>query len=192
MSIARLIQFASDLDTRLFLLLNLGLSHPLLDRVMPWITEKHHFVVPLVILMLALLLWGGQHARQTVLLGLILVILTDQTGNLLKLLVARVRPCHVVPATHLLVGCTGSGSFPSNHALNLFGQSTLIAAQWRPVAIPAFLAASIVAFSRVYVGVHYPGDVIGSAGIGIVCGWLVSRGALEVNRRWVKSTVREA
>jgi undecaprenyl-diphosphatase len=191
-SLARLIQLASDLDTRLFQDVNQGLSHPLLDRIMPWITEKHHFVVPLVILMLALLLWGGQHARQTVLLGLILVILTDQTGNLLKLLVARVRPCHVVPATHLLVGCTGSGSFPSNHVLNLFGQSTLIAARWRPVAIPAFLAASIVAFSRVYVGVHYPGDAIGSAGMGIVCGWFVSRGALEVNRRWVKSTVREA
>jgi undecaprenyl-diphosphatase len=191
-SLTRLIQLGSDLDTRLFLLLNLGFSHPLLDRIVPWITEKHHFVVPLVILIIALLLCGGQHARQTVLLGLILVILTDQTGNLLKLLVARVRPCHVVPATHLLVGCTGSGSFPSNHVLNLFGQSTLIATRWRPVAIPAFLAASIVAFSRVYVGVHYPGDVIGSAGIGIVCGWFVSRGALEVNRRWAKYTVREA
>lgn len=192
MSLARLIQFASDLDTRLFLLLNLGFSHPLLDRIMPWITEKHHFVVPLVILMIALLLWGGQHARQTVLLGVILVVLTDQTGNLLKLLVARVRPCHVVPATHLLVGCTGSGSFPSNHVLNLFGQSTLIATRWRPAAIPAFLAASIVAFSRVYVGVHYPADVLGGALIGAASGWFVSHAASVDTPSETQSTRREA
>jgi undecaprenyl-diphosphatase len=186
-----LIQLASDLDTWFFMGVNVGLSNPFLDKVMPWVTEKHHFVAPLVILLLALLLWGGQHGRQTLLLALILVILTDQTGNLLKLLLARVRPCHVVPTAHLLVGCTASGSFPSNHVLNLFAQSTLLALQWGWPASPAFLVAAIVAYSRVYVGVHYPGDVIGSAGIGIVWGWLVSRGALEVNRRWVKSTVRD-
>lgn len=184
MSPTPLIQSASGLDSRLFLLLNLGLSHPLLDQVMPWITEKHHFVTPLVILMLALLLWGGQQGRQTILLGLILVILTDQTGNLLKLLVARVRPCHVVTTTHLLVGCTASWSFPSNHVLNMFGQSTLIATRWRFMAIPAFLVASMVAFSRVYVGVHYPGDVLAGAAIGVAWGWSVSRGALEVTPRF--------
>ena len=185
------IQLAADLDTWLFRGVNVGLSNPFLDKIMPWITEKHHFIVPLVILILGLWWWGGQQGRQAILLGVILVLLTDQTGNLLKFLVGRVRPCHVVPTAHLLVGCTGSGSFPSSHILNLFGQSTLIAARWRYVAIPAYIISLIVAFSRVYVGVHYPGDLIGGAGIGIVCGWLVARGALEVNRRWVKSTVRD-
>lgn len=187
-----LTHFASSLDTQLFLLINVGLSHPLLDQVIPWITDKHHFVVPLVILMLALALGGGQKGRRTLLLALILVILTDQTANLLKLLAGRVRPCHVVPTTHLLVGCTSSGSFPSNHVVNLFGQSTLLTIHWRWLAIPSFLAASIVAFSRVYVGVHYPGDVIGSALIGAASAWLVSRGGLMVTHRWAKSMGREA
>jgi len=178
-----LIQLASELDTWLFMGVNVGLSNPFLDRVMPWITEKHHFIAPLIILLLAILLWGGQHGRQTLLLGVILVILTDQTGNLLKLLVARVRPCHVMRTAHLLVGCTSSGSFPSNHVVNLFGQSTLLTIHWRLLAIPSFLAALIVAFSRVYVGVHYPGDVLAGAAIGVAWGWFVSRGALDVTPR---------
>lgn len=192
MNPASLTHFASSIDTRLFLLVNVGLSHPLLDQVMPWITEKHHFLVPLVVLILALALGGGPKGRRALLVGLILVILTDQTGNLLKLLVGRARPCHEMPTAHLLVGCTASGSFPSNHVLNLFGQSTLIAARWRWLAVPAFLVASIVAFSRVYVGVHYPTDVLGGALIGAASGWLISRGASEDTFHGAGTTGREA
>ena len=171
-----LIQFASSLDRQFFLGVNVGLSHPLLDQIMPCVTEKRHFIVPLIILILAFLLWGGHQGRQLLVFGLILVILTDQTGNLLKHFVARGRPCHAMPTAHLLVGCTASGSFPSNRGLNLFGQSTLIAARWRWLAVPVFLVASIVALSRVYVGVHYPTDVLGGALIGAAFGWLVARG----------------
>lgn len=179
MNTAALLKIASGLDTRLFLIVNVGLSHPLLDQIMIWITAKHHFLIPAAVLMLVLVVWGGPQGRRIVLIGVILFILTDQTGRLLKLLIARTRPCHVVPTTHLLAGCTASGSFPSNHVLNLFGQSTLLALTWRWLASPAFLAALIVAFSRVYVGVHYPGDVIGGAVIGVTSGWIASRGIQE-------------
>ena len=73
----------------------------------------------------------------------------------------------------LLVACTGSFSFPSGHAAASFASASIIGHFSRRTAIPAFCIAVLVAFSRIYVGVHYPSDVLGGAVWGGVIGGVV-------------------
>jgi undecaprenyl-diphosphatase len=107
----------------------------------------------------------------TVLAGLIL--LTDFIGAQVKHLAGRIRPCHMLTGVHQLTGCGGTFSFPSNHALN-----TAAAAAFAQVLYPAtgwvtWPLVAVIGFSRVYVGAHYAGDVLG----GWVIGGLLGAGA---------------
>jgi undecaprenyl-diphosphatase len=68
---------------------------------------------------------------------------------------------------HLLVHCGGGKSFPSSHAANNFGAATILTYFYRKIAWIFFSLAALVAFSRVYVGVHYPFDVLAGAILGM-------------------------
>ena len=110
--------------------------------------------------------------------------LGDQGTNLLKAIFHRTRPCHVHLDVHLLAGCTRSFSLPSNHASNMFavaavGWLALRRGRW---ALPALAAA--VAYSRIYLGVHYPSDVIAGALWGVVAGWVCFHVATRVAPGW--------
>ncbi|MCX8069654.1 MAG: phosphatase PAP2 family protein [Thermodesulfovibrionales bacterium] len=101
----------------------------------------------------------------TVLAAILAVFLADTTGGVLKNLIQRQRPCIVIQNTHLLVGCSTSGSMPSNHATNAFAYAVtlyLYARQFKMkwLTLYPLLLASLVALSRVVVGVHYPSDVL--------------------------------
>ena len=95
-----------------------------------------------------------------------------------KNLVQRARPFDVIPELTILIKRPSGFSFPSGHA------STSFACAWaimgmkmeRKFAVCAFILATLIAFSRVYVGVHYPTDVIAGAVVGIICGITVCRG----------------
>ncbi len=109
------------------------------------------------------------------------VALSDQiTCSVLKPLVARVRPSNALPegAFRLLVGKSSAFSFPSAHAANSAAVATVVSWRWPRFAALAFALAALIAYSRVYVGLHYPGDVVGGAVLGIMCGrgaiWMVA------------------
>src|SRR5512134_2162466 len=92
-------------------------------------------------------------------------------AGVIKHTVQRIRPCHVIAEVHLLAGCTHSFAMPSNHASNMFALATVTGTmlpRWRWVVLS--LAGS-VAYSRVYLGVHYPTDVLVGAVWGAVLGW---------------------
>jgi undecaprenyl-diphosphatase len=100
----------------------------------------------------------------------LVVVLTDQGSSaLLKPLFSRPRPCHL-GEVHLLVRCGAGLSFPSSHAANLFGQA-LFFGLWRKKYLPYFLSfAFLVGISRIFVGVHYPLDVLGGMFLGAIVG----------------------
>ena len=140
--------------------------------------------VGIVQLWLLLLLRAGTPGRIAALLLIPTITFADQLNSFfLKYLIVRPRPCHVLPDVHLLVGCGSGYSFPSSHAVNTFA-AALVLAYFLPRWTWAFFSfAIIVAFSRVYVGVHYPSDVLGGSIVGFLCGALIIL-AFRAGEQW--------
>ncbi|HET6658222.1 MAG TPA: phosphatase PAP2 family protein [Gaiellaceae bacterium] len=114
------------------------------------------------------------------------------TADLLALAVKagveRPRPTRTIPQADPLMGASG-WSFPSGHAATAFAGAVALTYLWRRGAPLFFLLAAAIAFSRVYVGVHYPGDVVAGAALGTVVGlaWVA---ALRLPRRSAEARQR--
>ncbi len=161
-----------SLDVTLFLLINRGSQNSFFDWFMPFMTDLKNFVYVL----LALGIWVLVKERKEGLIFLIFVALTlaitDQfSSHLLKEWVGRIRPCAVLPDVHLLTACNTSYSFPSSHAVNIFAGAFFLSQPFRRLTPLFYGIAAVVAYSRVYIGIHYPMDVIGGAGIGLLIAW---------------------
>jgi 4-amino-4-deoxy-L-arabinose transferase-like glycosyltransferase len=171
-----------SLDTALFRFINLKLSNPVLDAIMPQFASNAWFI-PLVILLAGWLGWkGGTRGRIFLLMLAVILALGDSfVINTVKSAVARPRPYTVVPEANLLVGKGGSGSMPSSHT-STWCAATLIAfvyyrRSWR-FALPL---AIVMGFSRVYLGAHYPSDVL----IGAILGaGYAAAGLWALNSLW--------
>ena len=92
----------------------------------------------------------------------------DWLSLLLRQLIGRDRPPLVYPDPRPLVGVPHTGAFPSGHAAAAFAAATVIAFASRRLAVPVYVLAALVAWSRVYVGVHWPLDVLGGAVLGVL------------------------
>lgn len=174
------------LDALLFFFVNNSLQNGLFDVAMPWITRKAW------VLFLPLFLWCFFRDRKSALLALLLgiasLLMADWTGNTLKHLFERVRPCSELEGVRLLVGCRESFSMPSNHSVNAFAFITpFYILQSGRVRYLFVTAALLVGFSRIYVGVHYPFDVIVGGLIGVLIAIAVSRFYAVASGRFQKN-----
>lgn len=179
-----------EIDRSLFYFCNQGLRNWIFDVILPFVTDLNRKPVALVIvgiLWIILLTKGGRHGRMAALLLIPTIALSDQlNSSVLKYLIERARPCHELANVHLLVGCGSGYSFPSSHAVNNFA-GAIVLAYFLPKWTWAFFSfAGLVAFSRVYVGVHYPSDVIGGAIIGLMIGAVVIAVFRFFEEWWIK------
>jgi undecaprenyl-diphosphatase len=171
-------------DYQIFELLNSHLTHPLLDAVMPYWRDKLSWL-PLYVVAAGWILYRYRRAGLGLLLVVALAVGTaDQiSSTLIKKSVKRERPCReqrLQPAARVLTGCGGGYSFPSSHASNHFALASLLALSWARAASSRwrwalFLWAGSIAYGQVYVGLHYPVDVLFGALLGTAIGWAASR-----------------
>jgi undecaprenyl-diphosphatase len=159
-------------DVWLFHVLNGSWTNPVFDVVMPFVTDlnRQPWMLALVAALVVWAVWrGGIRGRQAVLVLVLTILIMDQFSSaVLKDLFVRPRPCHELPDVRLLVGCGGGMAFPSSHAVNTFA-GALVIGFFYPRALWYLMGyALLVAYSRVYVGVHYPLDVIGGAVMGLL------------------------
>ncbi len=175
-------------DTRLLLLINHGLANSLFDILMPALSARGYLLV--IPLLLAMFLWGAGRkndrgkkylaaAAWTFLIACCSVYLSGFVEDWMKDAVARVRPCRAIDGIRLITNCPKSFSLPSGHAISSFAFALplfyltkgYIPLVWR---LYPLLLASAIAFSRMYLGVHYPTDVLAGAVLGGGIGFTLS------------------
>lgn len=171
-----ILELLNQIDTTLFIFFNMQLANPVFDIVMPFVTYRQTWYPVWVVLTIGLLWKGGKKGRFVVLIAILSVALADQVVNqLLKPWFQRVRPCNVVEGVHLLLNKKTSHSMPSSHAANFFAVGTVFAYFYRKYQVIFWFFASLVAYSRVAVGVHYPFDIlVGSfSGVLFAAFWII-------------------
>ncbi len=145
------------------------------DLFMPFVTDADNWILPILVLIFYLGIKGGKRGKITLVLLIIALALADSIcAQLLKPFFERIRPSHYgFEGLHLLVSKGGKWSMPSNHAANIFTFAVILSYFYESYKTPLFLLAYLIAFSRVYVGVHYPGDVLVGSIFGYALGWII-------------------
>lgn len=171
-------------DRQLFLWLNHELANPVFDAVLPFFRDSL-FWTPLYLFIIAFVFFNfGRKGWWWLLAFLSTVAITDLSGTyLFKETIQRIRPCN----EHSLAGqvrlvihaCPGGYSFLSNHAANHFGLATFLVGgfgrTFKPWVYVFYLWAVLISFAQIYVGAHYPLDILSGAMVGILAGYFTAR-----------------
>ncbi len=178
-----------ELDRFLLQLINQQWSNPVFDTVLPFVRNQYLWAPVYLFLLLFAVLNFRRQALGWILVFLITFALTDLISTqVLKAFIQRPRPCwDSISSTQvrMLIPCSHAYSFVSSHAANHFGIAAFLWATFRHLQLKflwlVLIWAGLVAYAQVYVGAHFPFDVLGGA----LLGWLTGRlTGSQFNRRF--------
>lgn len=169
-----------SLDQTIFQFINGDLANPVLDWIMPWWRDKKTWI-PVYLILAVFLVFKFKKDGAILLLATILTVgvadLASSKG--MKPTFKRLRPCNEMAMEGKVIeraGCGSGYSFTSSHATNHFALSVFLlltlGRKFRRIKIPLLLWAASIAFGQVYVGVHYPFDILVGGLLGTTIGFL--------------------
>lgn len=175
----QLIQF----DQNLFFTINHGLSNSFFDWLMPALRNRFFWTpLYLFIIIFSIRTYGKQGWIMILFLGLTFGCTDFISSSLIKPTVQRLRPCNdpeIKSDVKNLVDCGSGYSFPSSHASNHFGLAVflivLFFSKWKLILPIGLLWAASISFAQVYVGVHYPIDILAGAMLGGMIGFIMGK-----------------
>jgi undecaprenyl-diphosphatase len=167
-------------DQALFKLINGHWTNTFFDSLLPWMrTSEHWFPFYIALIGYVFYKWGWK-AWKWLLSVAITIALTDQVSSFIfKPFIHRLRPCNdpaILNKVNLLIGtCPSSFSFTSSHAANHFSLAMFVFMSLQPLfkkyTYLFFVWAGIISYAQIYVGVHYPLDILGGTLIGLIMGY---------------------
>ncbi len=193
-----MINFFYNLDLQLFFIINNYISNPILDFIFTFLHQPYKNIWFVISILLIWTYFIYQHKKNRLILILIIpigIIITDQIGRTIKNIELRERPYMAIDSEkmNLLVKAkknddgiykktsSSKKSFPSNHSANIFFLYFMLSTIYPNKKKYFLFLAFMVALSRIYVGVHYPFDVIIGCGIGILIGFYTKKFLIRQN-----------
>lgn len=150
-----------------------------LDHVMVWITTLGNAGIIWIVTGIALLI-SKKHRKTGLLLLAALAAEIVLCNGILKHLAARTRPCDINSAVQLLIARPTDYSFPSGHTGASFAAAGVLLLRKEKGRYAAVILAALIAFSRMYLYVHYPTDILGGIAVGSLCAAVVCLGAKQM------------
>ncbi len=157
------------IDRAILYFFNHDLANPIFDTFFVTIAESRLFLI-IILAAVVIIAWRSPvNVRIGIMVALLCVVLLDPlTHYVLKPMFGRLRPCHTYDDLRMIVGCGGKFGFPSNHSVNIFAAMISLSIFIRRYIWLYVSLAVLIGISRIYLGRHYPTDVLGGALIGIV------------------------
>ncbi|MEC8689084.1 MAG: phosphatase PAP2 family protein [Candidatus Neomarinimicrobiota bacterium] len=184
-----------NVDKKIFTFFNSSIANPVFDIFFPIITNQDIWIIPILLGIIILSIKGGAKGRIASIVLIIGVILADySSAQIIKPYFQRLRPSHdILDQIRLLVPKGGRYGFVSSHAANMYVSATILGYFYSKQKRLFFTIASLVAFSRVYVGVHYPADIVFGGLLGYGLGWItitswviIKMKNLKAGKSWAK------
>lgn len=189
-----MLDFLHQTDTDFFLFLN-GLHNDFFDSLMWWISYKYSWI-PFYAFILGCLIYRFRLKSVLPVVAVVLLITASDQGSvhLFKNVFERLRPCHnpeLEGMVHLVNNhCGGKYGFVSSHAANVFALTSflipILRRRWFTFLIICW--AVLVSYSRIYLGVHYPFDILGGALFGCLLGYIFSKGVRKLTDKLIELT----
>jgi undecaprenyl-diphosphatase len=189
-----MLDYLNQIDRAILVFFNQQYS-PFWDELMLLITGKYIWI-PLYVVLIGLLIYKLKKTSWIAILTLVLTItVADQfASSFCKPTFKRLRPCHddaIKSQLHIIKPAGSQYGFISSHAANTFALATFIFMAFKSdqkwIGYTLFIWAAMVSLSRVYLGVHYPGDVLAGGVTGIVWGWCFWKIYQKSSAYWLKN-----
>jgi len=160
-------ELIQNIDNIVLEFIRTNMNSGMLDQTMPFITNLGSG--GFIWIIAAIIFLASKKYRKDGILLICSLLLCVLIGNItLKPLVARIRPSEINMAISLLIPRPTDFSFPSGHTMSSFAAATVIFHANNKMGIAAFILAALIAFSRLYLYVHYPSDIIAAVLIGVL------------------------